>query len=88
MTNRKRSSVKSMSTILYIITKQKLSLRVNMSTPIKIYLIKIENITNYSTLHNALMRETIEINLEKENLCNDMTHSIVDNRWRKVLEER
>lgn len=59
-----------------------------MSTPINIYLIKIENITNYSTLQNALMRETIEINLEKETLCNDMTHSIVDNRWRKVLEER
>lgn len=32
---------------------------------------KIEKITNYQNYHNTLMREAIEINLNKEVLCNE-----------------
>lgn len=45
----------------------------------------MEKLSNYDGLHNALIREAIEINIVKDEmgneLCNDIAHVVVDSRW-------
>lgn len=48
---------------------------------------KIEKIVNYGNMQNAVIREAIEISISKVEVCNVITHVIIDSRWKKMLED-
>lgn len=46
------------------------------------------NENNYKNPQNILIRKTIKISLESENICNDIAHPANDSWWRMMVEER
>lgn len=57
----------------------------NNKSPITIYFINVEKLAIYNSLNYALLKEAIETITVKSDICNDMMHATIDNRWRHTL---